>query len=222
MTKTVYSPIRVVIADDHEIFREGFDVMLKKNSEIELIGEAANGKALVELAGKLQPDIVITDIKMPVMDGIEATKVLAEKYPAIHVIALSMFDDENLIVEMLEAGAKGYLVKNAHKTEIIDAIKSVYNDTAYYCNHTTHRLAQMIAKSHFNPYKMKPKPEFNAKEKEIICLICREFSNKQMATELNLSIRTIEGYREKILEKIEAKNAAGIVVYAIKNGIYKV
>lgn len=221
MTGT-YNPIRVVIADDHEIFREGLEVLFKKQEDIELVGEASTGKQLIEIAERMVPDVIITDIKMPVMDGIKATAVLREKFPQISIIALSMFDDENLIVDMLEAGAKGYLIKNAHKQEIIAAIKSVYNHDSYFCNHSTVKLARMIGKSRFNPYREIIKPEFNEKELEVIRLVCEEFSNKEIASELNLSIRTIEGYREKILEKMKAKNTAGIVVFAIKTGIYKI
>src|SRR5437773_3761112 len=127
MNSTLYSPIRVVIADDHEIFREGLEGLIKKQTDIELAGEAENGKQLIEITTQLLPDVVLTDIKMPVIDGIQATQIISEKLPQVSVIALSMFDDENLIVDMLEAGAKGYLIKNAHKHEIISAIKTVYN-----------------------------------------------------------------------------------------------
>ncbi len=216
-----YTPIDIILADDHEIFRDGFAVMLKKIPEINLVGEASNGEELIKLMRTLKPEVIVTDIKMPKMDGIEATKRLKKEFPSVGIIALSMFDEENLIVDMLEAGAKGYLLKNAHKTEIIAAIKSVYNDEPYYCRETSHKLAQMIANSRFDPYKKRPKIEFSDKEIIIINLICGEYSNKEIADKLNLSKRTVEGYREKILEKIEGKNTAGIVVYAIKNNIYK-
>lgn len=217
-----YSPVTLVIADDHEIFREGFRAMAKKFPEVKVIGEAENGKELVHLAERLKPDVVLTDIKMPEMDGIEATRQLLKLKPLIPVIALSMFDEDNLIVDMLEAGAKGYLLKNAHKDEIIEAIKAVSQGKTYYCKHTSAKLLQMIAKSKFNPYKKIPKPQFNEREIEVIRLICDQFSNKEIAEKLNLSIRTIEGYREKIVEKMEVHNTAGIVVFAIKTSIYKI
>src|SRR5688572_30418215 len=109
------APIKVIIADDHEIFRDGFRVMLKKQPLIELIGQAANGQELLEQVRSLKPDVVVTDIKMPVMDGIEATRNLIKENADLGVIALSMFDEENLIMDMLDAGAKRYLLKNAHK-----------------------------------------------------------------------------------------------------------
>jgi len=213
--------ISIVIADDHEIFRDGFRIMVKKHPEIKISGEAENGKELIELVEELKPDVILTDIKMPKMDGIDATKQLVKKDPEIKIIALSMFDEDNLIIDILEAGARGYLLKNANKEEIVEAIKMVNNGQTYYCKHTSGKLVQMIAKSKFNPYKKTPKPNFSDREIEIITLICDQFSNKEIATRLNLSVRTIEGYREKIQEKTNAKNSAGIVIFAIKNKLYE-
>jgi DNA-binding NarL/FixJ family response regulator len=214
------TPIRLILADDHEIFRDGFKVMIRKQPAFELIGEAANGEELIQLVRQLRPDVVITDIKMPKLDGIEATRQLTKEFPSIGIIALSMFDEENLIVDMLEAGAKGYLLKNAHKDEIIDAIRTVAADQTYYCGSTSVKLAQLIAKSNFNPHRKTLRPELSDKEIEVIRCICQQMSNKEIANKLNLSVRTIEGYRDKIQEKIKVKNMAGIVVYAIKNNIY--
>lgn len=222
MSTNLYLPVRIILADDHEIFRDGFQTMLTKQKAIEMVAEAGNGRELIELTAKLNPDVIVTDIKMPVMDGIEATRILADRYPHIGVIALSMFDEDNLVIDMLEAGAKGYLIKNAPKHEIYEAIKTVYKNGTYYCQNTSNKLAQMIAKSKFNPYKKIPKIEFTERETEVIKLICTELSNKEMASQLNLSVRTIEGYRDKIQEKMDVRNSAGIVVYAIKNGIFKI
>jgi DNA-binding NarL/FixJ family response regulator len=213
--------IKLVIADDHEIFRDGFKLMLSKFPEIMLVGEAGNGRDLLELIEKENPDVILTDIKMPVMDGIEATKKIAELYPDKGIIGLSMYDDDELIIEMLEAGAKGYLIKNAGKDQIIEAIKTVYNDEPFYCKTTSHKLTQMIAKSRFNPYKKTEKAEFSEREKEIITGICDEMTNKEIGDKLFISVRTVEGHRLKILEKMNVKNTVGLVVYAIKNGIVK-
>ena len=215
-------PIRVILADDHEIFRDGFRVMIKKQTDVKLVGEASNGEELISISHELKPDVIITDIKMPKMDGIQATRQLSRDMPSAGIIALSMFDEENLIIEMLEAGAKGYLVKNAHKNEILEAITTVHDNLTYYCAHTSARLATLIARSGFNPSLKSTKAEFTDREYAIIRYICQEKTNKEIADLLHLSIRTIEGYRDKIQEKIGAKNAAGIVVYAIKNNIYKV
>ncbi len=216
------NPIKIVLADDHEIFRDGFRVMIKKQPSVVLAGEASNGEELIELALKLKPDVVVTDIKMPKLDGLEATKRLTRDMPGTGIIALSMSDEENLIVDMLEAGAKGYLLKNAHKEEIIEAIKTVNMGQSYYCNDTSLKLAEMIGKSRHGQVLRNKKPEFTEKDLEVIRCICQQMSNKEIASQLHLSIRTIEGYRDRIQEKIGARNAAGIVVYAIKNKIYQV
>lgn len=213
--------IKIVFADDHEIFRDGFRLMLTRKPEIILLAEAENGRELVQVTRQFQPDVVITDIKMPVMDGIEATRIITGEFPGIGIIGLSMFDEDDLIVDMLEAGAKGYLLKNAGKDQISEAIKAVSDGDPYYCRTTSNKLTQMIAKSRFNPYKKTVKVEFSEREREIIELIAREFSNKEIAEKLFLSIRTVEGHRLKIMEKTGVKNTVGLVVYAIKNNLLK-
>jgi two-component system, NarL family, response regulator NreC len=211
--------IKLLIADDHEIFRDGFKLMLSKFTDIELVGEAENGRELVELTKKLKPDVIITDIKMPIMDGIDATQKISEKYPDIGIIGLSMFDEDDLIIDMLEAGAKGFLIKNAGKLEITEAIRTVYEGGPYYCKTTSHKLTNLIAKSRFNPYKKVTKIEFTEKERTIIQLICKELSNKEIADKLFVSSRTVEGHRLKILDKMNVKNTVGLVVYAMKHGL---
>ena len=217
-----YTPIKIIIADDHHIFREGFKVLLKNQHEVELVGEAEDGKELLEMATQQQPDVAIVDIKMPGMDGIEACKNIRKRFPDMKVIALSMFNDDNLIVDMLEAGAKGYLLKNTNKNELIQATKAVHEGNTYYCSATSTKLAKMIAESKFNPYRNHPVKKFTIRETDIIKLICEQFTNKEIATSLGLSIRTVESHREKIQEKTAAKNSIGVVIYAIKHGIYQV
>ena len=219
---TTAGTIRIIIADDHEIFRDGFKLMLTKQKDITLVGEAENGKELVALTRTLHPDVIITDIKMPILDGIEATIKIIEEFPEMGIIGLSMFDEDDLIIDMLEAGAKGFLIKNANKEQIAEAIKTVYNNDPYYCKTTSYKLTQMIAKSRFNPYKKTKKIEFSDREIEIIKMISEEMTNKEIGDKLFLSVRTIEGHRLKILEKMSVKNTVGLVVYAIKNGILKI
>ncbi|MDX1938832.1 MAG: response regulator transcription factor [Flavihumibacter sp.] len=211
--------IKIIIADDHEMFRDGFRLMLSKKTEIELVAEAENGRELLELVGRHHPDIVVTDIKMPIMDGIAATQKILEENPNIGVIGLSMFDEDDLIIDMLEAGAKGYLLKNSGKEQISEAIKTVYSGDPYYCKNTSRKLTGMIAKSKFNPYLKKPKVVFSEREKEIIKMICLEMSNKEIADKIFLSVRTVEGHRLNILEKMGVKNSVGMVIYALKNSL---
>ena len=132
-----------------------------------------------------------------------------------------MYDEENLIIEMLEAGAKGYLLKNADKQEILDAIEQVYGDHVFYCRHTSAKLASLIVNSKFNPYRKKEVIVFTEREKEIIRLICLQYTAQEIGDKLFISKRTVEGYRTKILEKMGVKNTAGVVVYALKHDMIK-
>ncbi|HVB03328.1 MAG TPA: response regulator transcription factor [Chitinophagaceae bacterium] len=209
--------ITVLIADDHEIFRDGLSLVLLKAPGIRLLGEAENGRELLNLVHQLRPDIVLTDLKMPVMDGIEATREICIKYPGTGVIALSMFDEDEQIMDMLEAGARGYLLKNAGKREIITAVNAVYHDGNYYCISTSQKLAALIAKN--RSLSRSEKMEFSSREKEIILLICRQFTAKQIAGKLFLSSRTVEGHRTRILEKMKVRNTAGVVIYALKHNL---
>jgi DNA-binding NarL/FixJ family response regulator len=214
--------IKILLADDHEIYLDGLQAMLQKQPGVEVVGQASNGSECIRLAVTCKPDIILTDIMMPVMDGIAATKYLIEHHPSISIIALSMFDQDNLIVDMLEAGARGYLLKNAHKTEILEAIHSVYNNMPYYCRSTTTRLARLIGQSRFNPLRNIETISFSDKEKEIIRLICEEKTTREIAEQLYMGSRTVEGYRIKILEKMQVRSVAGIVIYAIKHHLFDV
>jgi DNA-binding NarL/FixJ family response regulator len=222
MTKSFYSPIRVLLADDHELIREGFQVMISRMSALDLVGEAANGEQLVELTRNLMPDVVITDIKMPQMDGIQAARQIHEEFPEMGIIALSSFAEEALIVEMLEAGARGYLLKNANKVEIEEAVQAVYQGDTYYCNQTTQQLARMIASSRHTGSRKNEQPEFSDREVQIIRFISEGLASKEIADRLRLKTRTIESYRENIMEKMGVKNMVGIVVHAIRLGIINV
>jgi two-component system response regulator NreC len=219
---TEIKQIRVVIADDHDIYRDGLQLLLSKDPAIEVTGEAGNGKQLLEKVAELQPDIVISDLRMPVLDGVTAIQELTRLYPSVKSIALSTFDSEHLIVDALEAGALGYIIKNAQKGEIIDAINTVYDGHPYYCKSTSVRLVKMISNSKFNPYKQKEKELFSDKDKEIIRLICEEKSNKEIADRIFIGIRTVEGLRSRIMEKMNVRTPAGIAIYAIKNSLYRI
>jgi DNA-binding NarL/FixJ family response regulator len=210
---------RIVIADDHSMFREGIHMLLEKENELEIVGEARDGNHLLQITRSLVPDIVITDIEMPNMNGIEATKKIKEEFPGTGIIALTMYGDDHLIVDMLEAGATGYLLKNARKEELAEAVRAVHSGQSYYCNSTSMRLTKMIAKS--KAIKDEAKIEFNEKELEIMKLICEQYASKEIAEATQLTHRTVEKYRGDIMEKIKAKNMAGVVVYAIRKGIYK-
>ena len=218
--KTFHSPVSIIIADDHEILREGICSTIQKYPDIIIVAEAANGKELVALTDKHQPDVIITDIEMPLMDGIEATAIISEKYPKIGIIALSMYDDDKLILDMLNAGARGYLLKNAPKEEIIEAIHTMEKEDAYFCRDIVNKMARLLKENRIS--KKQQKVTFSDKELRVINLICRQFQTKEISAMLNLSPRTIEGYRESILQKIGAPGSIGIVIYAIANQIFDV
>src|ERR1700744_2249911 len=181
--------IRLVIADDHEIFRDGLALMLSKQDTVVLAGQAADGEELVQLVGEVGADVVLTDIKMPRLDGIAATRVLLQRFPTLKIIALSMYEEDSLIVEMLEAGARGYLLKNADKKEIMEAILTVFEGNIFYCRHTTAHLAALIVKSKFDSRLKAPSTLFTDREKDIIRLICRQHTAQEIGDLLFLSKR---------------------------------
>jgi DNA-binding NarL/FixJ family response regulator len=216
-----YSPIRVIIADDHPFFLEGFVSCISKKAgeKIKIVAVASNGKELVKAAEEHHPDVIITDIKMPEMDGIVASRILTEKYmDDIGIIALTMIEESSIVYEMFESGAKGYLNKNVYYTEAIEAIDAVYNGKIHYCSSSSSALIKMIAPSKYNHYR-KASISFSDNEIQIMKLICRQLTSKEIAYQMKISARTVEEYSRLIREKIDAKNLVGIALFAIKNGI---
>jgi DNA-binding NarL/FixJ family response regulator len=215
--------INVVIADDHQFLREGFCAALsKKRFGISVLGEARNGKELIELCKKVQPDVVFTDIQMPVMDGIQACKAIKTHYPETGVIALSMFDDEFLIIDMLNAGANGYLLKDTHPLEVSKAAKAVYTGGSYFCEAITEKVNKIMVEMKPVLEKKKEKADLSEREVEIIKLTCEEYSNKEIADKLDISHRTVEGHKERIHLKIGTNKLAGLITYAIKHKLFKI
>lgn len=212
--------ITVIIADDHDIYRDGLSMLLTKDPLIKVIGDAANGKQLLRLYREFQPDIIITDLRMPELDGVSAIREIVQLKQGAKIIALSTFDSDTMVTDALEAGAMGYIVKNAARGEITEAIRMVYAGIPYYCKTTSSRLVRLIAKSDFNPYNQSAQKLFSEKEREIIKLICLEKTSKEIGDTLFISPRTVEGHRTKILEKMNVKTTAGIAIYALKNGFF--
>lgn len=209
--------IQVVLAEDHELFRDGLDMLLQSMNNIELLGIATHGQELVELCKTHYPSVVITDIKMPIMDGIEATKVLTTLYPNLGIIGLSMYDDAILITDFLEAGGKGYLLKDATRSEFEHAIVAVNSRRNYYCQRSS-----AVIREHLLSLKNKSTADsvqLNDIELSILKLICDGLTSKEIGETIFLSPRTIESYRLKLLHKLNVSNTTGLVIYAIKNGI---
>jgi len=206
--------IRVAIADDHEIFRKGLRIILNEIDELKVIGEAQNGHELFEILKHQEVDVVLMDIRMPVMDGIEATKKLVEKYPQIKVIALTMFEEISYFNQMVEAGANGFLLKKTNKDELYRAILQVMQDETYF----SEEFISNVNKT------QKPKSrisgiELTEREQEVLDLICKGMSNSEISKFLGLSARTVDGHRAHLLEKTGAKNSPHLVMFAIKNGL---
>ncbi|TKK64842.1 response regulator transcription factor [Ilyomonas limi] len=212
--------IRVVTADDHSVFLYGLRMTLDADQQITVVGEAGDGRALIAVATAVKPDVILTDISMPDMDGIEAISAIRQMDMNIRCIALTTFGNDQLIIDALEAGAIGYINKNAGREEITEAVKTVYRHIPYYCKATNLKLARLITRSTFNPYNIPHQQVFSEREKQIIQLICQEKTSEEIGKLLFLSKRTVEGCRLKILDKMNVKTTAGLVIYAIKNGLY--
>lgn len=214
--------IRLVIADDHALFRSGLCSLLKQDKGLQVVGEAGNGRELVQEVQEKAPDIVLTDIHMPVMCGVEATGIIRKLFPRTNVIALSMHDGEDDMLRMMAAGARGYLFKNTDGNEIVQAVHAVHAHGVYYCATASTKPAKVRFGNCIDPYDPCAEPKFSERDIKIIRLLCREQSSKEIAAVLNLNCRAVEGARERIQEKMSARNMVGIVVYAIRHGIFSV
>lgn len=213
--------IKIAIADDHQLFREGLAFIIQQQKEFELIAQAANGQELLQkisTASQL-PDIILLDIKMPVMDGIACTQQIKQLYPHIKVIVLSMYDQEDFILHFLDLGASGYLLKNSSSQEVYKAIRQT-NDTGFYFD-------DFVCKIMLNGLKKKKvsKPSLNdqvhvtPREQEVLDLILKEYTTNEIAKQLFVSVRTIETHRKNLLEKFEVKNTVGLVIKALALGL---
>lgn len=213
--------IKLGVVDDQHLFRQGLISLLKEYPELCITLEAADGKELLtKLSTNDLPDVILLDIEMPIMNGIEALKRIREKKLNVKVIIITMHDEEEVVMHLIENGANGFLPKNEDIENVIEAIFSVH-ETGYYFNN---KFSRAMLKNLMSTEKIKPKflPEsLNDAELDVVQLICEELTNKEIAAKLNVSSRTIEGTRERILRKIGAKNTAGIVMYALKFKLIK-
>lgn len=218
--KIMSSKITLAIVDDHVLVRNGFASLLKEQDSIEVIIEASNGLELLEQLVHKQPDIILLDIEMPVMNGTQTAEILKEKYPQIKVMILTMYKDDYHLLQLMERGAKGFLQKEVSPETLLFAIQEVHKNGYYFDKHISTALAKKIASAAHSMHAGHPE-HLSEKEVEIIRLICEEYSNKEIAEKLFLSHRTIDTYREKIMQKIGAKNTAGVVMYAVRNDLIK-
>lgn len=216
------SKIKVAIADDHDFLREGLKLVLGSQDDIELVGEGKNGKEIIEIIQAKEVDVVVMDIAMPLMNGIEATRAISSNYPLTKVVALSFHNEQQLIIDMFQAGAIGYVLKGADKSELLEAVRNAHKGQNYYCRNTTKELMQMVLAGNFKPYEpFAVQKDFSSKEISVIIKICEELTSKQIAHELEMNVRTVEGIRSRIMQKLNVKSNIGVVIYAIQNGIYR-
>jgi DNA-binding NarL/FixJ family response regulator len=212
------SKIRVVIADDHEIFRKGLKNVLSRLKYIDLVGEAENGIEVVNIVKKKNIDIILMDIEMPEMSGIEATRRILKLKPDVKVVALTMFNDEQYIQDMLDAGAKGFLLKSITKQILDKAIRTIAEGNNYYSDELFSFFTKKIAGE-----KSSRDIELNLtkREKEILQLICEGLNNEEIADKLSISERTVIGHKSNLLSKTNCRSTPSLISYSIKNHLVK-
>lgn len=211
------STVRYIIADDHKIFREGLRLVLSDDSKLQFVAEAENGQELLQILKGNTADVVLLDLKMPVMDGMTATKEIRATYPALKILILTMHDEEHMIIHMLEAGANGYLLKNADPAEIKTAIHAVVENNYYFNDMVSGSMLKNIMTRNIAAPTFKPAIELDEREMKILQLICQECTSAEIGDKIFLSARTVEGLRAGIMEKVGVRNIAGLVMYAVKN-----
>lgn len=212
MTERTYR--KIIIVDDHTLFRNGLKILLNNLKDYRVVAEASNGKEFLELLETIHPDLVLLDIEMPIMDGIEAAGIALQKHPGLKIITLSMYGEEDYYYQMVNAGVKGFVLKNSDIKEVKTALETVYEGGSYFSSELLENLVNNLKtikkdkESH---------TELSERELEILVLICQGYSNQEIADQLFISKRTVDKHRANILEKSESKNTAQLVVYAIKN-----
>jgi len=217
------APIQIAIVDNHTLFRQGMASLLGDFKEVKILFDAENGEDMI---GKLKkfplPDMILMDITMPVMNGYEATAWLQQNHPSVKVLALSMFDDDKPIIRMLKNGARGYILKESEPSELRSAINAVLQKGFYYSEMVTGRLVHSISGTDVDNKGSQQVIQLSDREIEFLKFACSEMTYKEIAAQMHLSPRTIEGYRDALFLKLDIKTRTGLVIYAIKNGIYKI
>jgi DNA-binding NarL/FixJ family response regulator len=212
-------PITLLLADDHKLIRSGLCALLKNEPDFQIVGEANSGREAVQLSAKLAPNILIMDIAMPLLNGMEATRQVVQRCPATKVIVLSAYDDDAHIEAVLGAGASAYLLKLTAAAELCHAVREVHKGNAYFSPTVAERLrAKSIAKLD-QPLPMGKQPSLTSREAEVLQLIAEGFINKQIADELNVSIKTIEKHRQSLMDKLDIHSIAGLTRHAAGRGV---
>ena len=211
--------IKILIVDDHDLIINGIKSLLASIDSFHIIGEAMNGQQAVEQSIKLNPDVIIMDISMPIMSGIEATKIILEKLPNIKVLALTQHEDSEYVKQVMKAGGSGYLLKNSKKADFVKAINDVYEGKSYFSKKISELLLNNLIDNEPNKDEDENKINLTKREKEIIQKIASELNNTQIADELNISLRTVETHRRNIMQKLDMKNVVSLIKYAVSNNL---
>jgi len=212
------SKIKLVIADDHEIFRKGLKNVLSRLKYIDLVGEAVNGKEVINIVKRKNIDIILMDIEMPEMNGIEATRKILAIKPDVKIVALTMFNDEQYIQDMLDAGAKGFLLKSITKQILDKAIRTIAEGNNYYSDELFSFFTKKVAGEKSSK---DTELQLTKREKEILQLICEGLNNEEIADKLSISERTVIGHKSNLLAKTNCKSTPSLISYSIKNHIVK-
>jgi two-component system response regulator NreC len=211
--------IRVLIADDHKIMLAGLRSLLEKQTDFEVVAEAENGRKAVQMAQELKPDIVVMDVSMPDLNGIEATKQIIESLPETRVIALSMHSDKRFVMGMLRAGASGYLLKDCASQELANAIQQVAGGKKYLSPEITGVIIDDLLLGGSSEDVATAASQLSAREREVLQLIAEGWSTKQIASHLYVSVKTIETHRRQIMKKLDLHNIADLTKYAVREGL---
>ena len=209
---------KVFLADDHEIMREGLSVLLRKNSDMEVVGQAADGRNAVSMACELRPDVILMDIAMPNLNGIEATRQLISKLPNAKVMALSTHSSKSVVVKMLRAGASGYMLKDSAFEELITGINAMIEGRTYLCT----KIANVVLSDYMNMLadpKRYGGDELTPREREVLQLVAEGATTKDIASGLHVSVKTVDSHREHIMNKLNIHNVAELTKYAIREGV---
>ncbi|MCX6333423.1 MAG: response regulator transcription factor [Bacteroidia bacterium] len=210
--------IRIIITDDHQLFRNGLKILLDSFAEFEVTGQASNGKEFLELLKTVQADIVLMDINMPEMDGIDATRKGLKINPSISIIALSMYGEEEYYYKMVDAGAKGFLLKDSDISEVKEAILTVMKGGSYFSQELLYHVIQKIK----HREQETKSANLSKREREILAKICEGLSNQEIADALFISKRTVDKHRANLLGKTNSKNTASLILFAIKNKLIEI
>jgi DNA-binding NarL/FixJ family response regulator len=210
----------LILADDHRIFRDALKFVLAQSNLLNVVGEATNGNELLEILDTCTPDLILMDISMPGLDGIDTTREAIKRYPGLKIIALSMYSDEMYYYKMLEAGAQGFLLKESGSEELFKAIFMVLDGENYFSNQILCKIIRdFLEERDAREITFKKEVKLSKRENEILKLICKGFSNNEIASTLGISRRTIEGHRSSLLDKTGVKNSVHLALYAKRNQI---